>query len=120
MLISTSAMAEWTVVVVAEDGSFTGYADLSSIRKTANGVRMWSLYDDKTPKESSLGKVLSTKNLKEYDCNNERGRTLSLSVFSGNMGTGNVVFNIDITDEWEYIAPGSSGMFVYEAACGKR
>ena len=44
-VVSSSAMAEWTVV--NENKEFIQYADLATIRKLGNKVKMWGLNDYK-------------------------------------------------------------------------
>ena len=55
-LVSTSAMAEWTLVG-ANDLGITTYVDLDTIHKAGNTFKMWSLYDYKI----AGAKVLSMK-----------------------------------------------------------
>ena len=95
MLLSTSAMAEWTLVSI--DSELTAYADLSSIRKTDNGFRMWSLFDLNSEGEFNKKKYLSMRMLFEFDCNNERQRTLSTSIHRGSIASGAI---IDSSRDW--------------------
>jgi hypothetical protein len=121
ILISTSAMAEWKYLasVTTEDKGFYVFADLSSIRKTAYGFRMWVLFDHKKRQVSAGGgKYLSDISLHEFDCKDEKTRILTFTWFSDNMGKGNVVFNNSDTMSWSYITPESIDEYLYKTACG--
>ena len=54
---------------------------------------MWQLYDYKTVQTVAGDSFLSMKRFNEYDCTEERTRTLGYTWFSGNMGNGNVVYS---------------------------
>ena len=108
-LASASAMAEWTDVAGNDEVGATVYADLATIRKAGNKVKMWTMYDYKTAQEISLYKYLSYKSQWEFDCKEEQQRNLYISYFSGNMGNGNPVFSFDDPSKFIPIAPGSVG-----------
>jgi hypothetical protein len=121
ILISTSAMAEWEYLgSTSADNGFNIFTDLSSIRKTANGFRMWALFDYKTRQVSASGdKYLSNISLHEFDCKDEKTRILTFAWYSDNMGKGNVVFsNRDISTSWAYISPRTVDEQLYKTACG--
>ena len=119
IVFSTSAMAEWTVVGGNDDQ--TTYADLSTIRKSGDKVKMWDLLNYKVAKTSAAGKlVLSSVDQDEYDCKEEISRTLTFSFYSKNMGAGEVVHNSgNLHEEPEPILPGSVAATLFKVACGK-
>ncbi len=90
-LIAHTVMADWSLVDENTDGSVTIYTDFGTIQKTENKVKMWSLGDFKTVKEFSGIEFLSSKYQKEYDCKQEQMRMLAFTLFSANMGEGQVV-----------------------------
>ena len=118
-VLSTSVMAEWTVV--GGNDINTTYADLSTIRKSGDKVKMWSLTDYKVVKTSSDGtSYLSTKSLDEYDCKEETYKGLAYNKSSKNMGAGEVVYTSGNThEEPRAIAPRSAGEALFKVACGK-
>ena len=116
--------AEW--VEVSSDNTDTiYYANPTTIRKAGNMVKIWELYDLKTAQKSSEGtSYLSMKMQSEYDCKEERQRTLFISHYSKNMGRGEAVFSFSYTDSninsWTPVSPGSVGEGLWKFACGKK
>jgi hypothetical protein len=122
-VVSNKATAEaWLVLgVVAANGGFTFYADITSIRKNGNTVKMWSLEDFKTAQISTASKpFLSVKLQDEYDCKYKQKRILAFTGFSGNMGNGEVVHSYpeSESDKWLLIRPESVGEVLWKFACG--
>lgn len=118
-LTTTTAMADWTLIISTSDADVVIYADLTTIRKTDNGFRMWELMNFKTVQEQSGQRWLSNKLLREYDCEAEAGRTLSFSQHSKNMGKGDVIYNDRNVTTWNYIAPESLAAYTFKEACDK-
>jgi hypothetical protein len=119
-VFSTGAMAEWTYLTSLEDKTSDNYIDKTTIRKRGNVAKMWELTDFKAPQEAVGGSFLSAKSLKEYDCVEIRLRLLTLTSFSDNMGSGQVIFNYQSDDkDWMDIQPGSIGVTHWKAACKK-
>ena len=118
-LVANTVMAEWSLVDESADGSVTIYADFDTIQKTEDNVKMWSLGDFKAVKEFSGIEFLSSKYQKEYDCKQEQARMLVFTLFSGNMGEGQVVHSNSDPDDWVLVAPGSVAKTLWEIACGK-
>ena len=119
-LFSTSAMAEWTMVGGNDDQ--TTYADLSTIRKSGNKVKMWDLFDYKVVMISKTNgtRRLSSVTFMEYDCKEETARQLAFNYYSKNMGAGEMVYmSRNQHEEPEPITPGTTGETVFKIACGK-
>ena len=120
-IMSSSAMAEWVNVGMSDDGTLTFYTDPSTIRKSGNKVKMWSLLDYKTTQKIDDGKTfMSTRQQNEYDCKEERTRSLYIIAHSGNMARGTVVGRSDDSDKWRPVSPGSGGEDLWKFACGKQ
>jgi hypothetical protein len=84
-------------------------------------VTMWILYDYKTAETAVDNQsYLSTKGKHEYDCDGERGRTLTFTDFSDHMGNGKVVYSDSDIGKWDPIAAGSLGQTLWTFACGKK
>ena len=114
MLATTSAWADWVQFATSDDTVY--YLDPASIRKRGNLRRVWELHDLK--KRDSLGN-LSYRALDEYDCDGERYRTLSLSMHSGPMASGQLLRNNDETSAWQHIPPNTIVEEALRLVCGQ-
>jgi len=121
VLSSGPAYAEWVAV---ENNSLlprlqTVYVDPDTIRLKRDVVTMWSLNDYKTIQTMGSTSYLSYKVQTEYDCAEERIRKLASTFFSGNMGSGVVVYSISNEGKWLLVEPDSLGQSEWEVACDK-
>jgi hypothetical protein len=87
--ISSSAMAEWAVVV--NNDEFVGYIDSASISRADNVVRVSSLINYKTARTEAGKKFVSVKAQHEFNCTDGQVRKLFLSAHSEKMGNGEIV-----------------------------
>ena len=117
-VFSTSVMAEWTRV--SDNDTYTAYADLATIRKSGDRVKMWDLFDYKVVQTSSDGTPrLSAAGQAEYDCKEETSRVLTFDWYSKNMGAGKVVYSSgNIHEEPRPMPPGSTEETLFKLACG--
>ena len=122
LLCSGPAYAEWVAVSVSESlGVHAAYVDRDTIRRTGDLVKMWSLLDFKTLQKTEAGdSLLSLKGQSEYDCTKERARTLAVTLYSGHMGNGDVVFSHSDEENWTPIEPGSVRRILWKVACAKQ
>ena len=119
VMTATAAMAEWTRVDSSDE--FILYVDRATIIRNGHLVKMWGLYDLKTVQTGAAGdSYLSDKAQSEYDCKEEKVRTLALIFFSGQMGNGKVVYSDSDTMKWIPVPPGSFGATLWKIACGKK
>jgi hypothetical protein len=118
LLSSGPAYAEWVLLGTTDEG-MTMYADPDTIRRKGDRVKMWELFDFKTIQTVAGDSFLSNKSQEEYDCAEERHRTLAYMWFSGNMGTGKVVYSNSNEGKWEAIEPESVGQHLWKVACAK-
>src|ERR1700694_761304 len=87
--VSHGAAAEW--VQVGANETNTSYADPATIGKEGAIVKMWDLRDFKTVQARPYGMpYLSQKMRREYDCTEQRARTIELLHYSENMGQGDI------------------------------
>ena len=114
--VSSAAAAEW--IEVDFDGNATFYADLATIRKAGDRVKMWTLIDYKTVRAGNP--YMSIRGQSEFDCKKERMRSLFLSFYSGNMGGGRVVDSDDDPSKWTRVALVPVNNSLWQIACGKR
>jgi len=119
VLSSGPAYAEWVLVSggISDQVKMSVYTDPDTIRRKGDLVKMWHLYDFKT---MMSGSFLSFKAQREYDCTEERSRTLATTYFSGNMGTGKMVGTNSDETKWIPDSPGSVGEGLWNAACIKK
>ena len=118
-VFSTSVLAEWTMVGGGND-AYIGYADLSTIRKSGNKVKMWNLMDLKVVRMVNGTRFLSMTNQFEYDCKEETMRRLALNAYAKNMGQGEPVFTSGaMHEEPQPIPPGTEAEGLFKVACGK-
>ena len=120
-VFSTSVMAEWTRVGGDGDGTTT-YADLSTIRKSDNKVKMWILMDFKVVQifKGNGARFLSMTMQEEYDCKEDTSKLLTANAYLKNMVAGEVVYASGAAHgEPVPVAPGSMGDDKFKVACGK-
>lgn len=117
-LISTSAMAEWTKVGESSlNGGYTAYADVASIQKAGDRVKMWALFDYQTVQKTSGVEYLSERIRREYDCNQKQMRKLAYKFFSWNMEGGDLIRSYNQPQKWVPIQPDSVDEAEWKVAC---
>ena len=117
-VVSSSALGDW--VEVGSNDVSTTYADPATIRRAGNMVQMWHLLDyAKARGIEGIKPYLSVKMQDEYDCKQERARTLSLSLHSGNMGEGEALGSSIDPGNWRPVPPDTLVETLREFACGK-
>ncbi|MFZ5522788.1 MAG: surface-adhesin E family protein [Pseudomonadota bacterium] len=114
---SHSAMAEW--IGLGSRDNYTVYADPATIQKTDNGLTMWWLIDFKTSASGDSEPHMSMKTLSEFDCKEERLRTLSSSWHSEHMAEGKVVSSNSDIDIWVSGGTSPVNKVLWEFACRK-
>jgi hypothetical protein len=120
VLSSGPAYAEWVKVSASDETGKTVYVDPATIRRNSNLVKMWQFYDYKTVQTVGGNRFLTAKEQWEFDCAEERSRVVARKEFSGNMGSGTMVFTNSEVGKWIPVIPGSMGQTVWEVACGKK
>jgi hypothetical protein len=91
-LSSAPAYGEWVEVSVNVEAGETVYVDPDTIRRRGDIAEMSVLYDNKTAQPAVGHAYLSKKVQNEYNCKEAMKRMLSVTEFSGHMGSGNVVY----------------------------
>ena len=119
LLSSGPAYAEWVSIDTNNQRGRTVYTDPDTIRLKGDVVTMWSLHDYKTRQTIGSISYLSYKVQTEYDCAEERIRKLASTFFSGNIGSGDVVYSVSKEGKWQRLEPGSLGQSEWEVACDK-
>ena len=119
VLNSGAADAAWVKVSDHDEAGKTVYVDPATIRHNSNLVRMWQFYDYTTVQTVGGIRFLSNKEEWEFDCVEERSRSLGLKEFSGNMGSGTVVYTNSQVGKWLPVVPGRIEHTVWKFACRK-
>jgi surface-adhesin protein E len=120
LLSSGPAYAEWVEVGGKVEEGLTVYVEFDTISRSGDVVKMWELWDFKTTRTDPKPPHMSVKSQREIDCIKKRGRLLAMTAFSGNMGSGKVVYSVsDFKDQEIQVEPGSVADSVVKVACGK-
>ena len=118
VLSSGPAYGEWVKVDTIEIPKATVYADLSTMPREGNLVKMWALFDYKTELGMHGGPgALSSKNQYEYECAEKRQRLLASMWFSGHMASGETVHQFAGPRRWQPVLPEGPGHSLWSAAC---
>jgi hypothetical protein len=120
VVTSGPAYAEWVKVSDTDETGKTVYVDPATIRRNSNLVKMWQFYDYKTVQTVGGNRFLTAKEQWEFDCAEGRSRVVARKEFSGNMGSGTMVFTNSEVGKWTPVIPGNVGQAVWEVACGKK
>jgi len=96
------------------------YVNPDTIRRNGNLVKLWALFEFKTIHNRGAGPFLSSKVQFEYDCLDERSRTLYMSFYSGHMGSGKVVYSNSADEKWKPVVPETKDQRLWNVACGKK
>jgi hypothetical protein len=117
---SSIAFAQANWVVVSDTDHMIYHIDTQSIKKSGQFAKVWSLIEYKTPKQNGYFLAKSVLSLEEYDCKEDRIRTLSQTQYTGSMGQGDK-YSIDLSNEkWGYIAPNTISDSIEKFVCKKK
>ena len=121
LLSSGPAHAEWVEVGGKVEEGLTLYVELDTLSRSGDVVKMWELWDFKTSRTETKPPHMSVKSQREFDCIKKRGQLLALTAFSGNMGSGEVVYSSsDFKDQEIPVEPGSVAEIVWKLVCSKK
>jgi len=117
--VSASALAEvW--IEISRNDDYLAYADPSSVRRDGDRVKMWSMFDYKTPQPGIPGKTfLSTRRHFEYDCKQARARALAVSSHAAREGKGDALASASVKYDWRAVVPESADDYLLKFACKK-
>jgi len=119
VLGSRPVYAGWELTSGDDETGLTVYVDPDTILRKGSLVKMWQLYDYKTVQTVAGDSLLSFKRYNEYDCAEARTRMLAYTWFSGNMGSGHVVYSTPDEQQWEPVVQGSINRALWRVACRK-
>ena len=118
LLIWVPAFADWLPAYELPQLATTIFVDPQTILKEGDHVKISVLYDSKTAQFGRGGPLHSTQARSEFDCSQVRSRVLALTDFSGNEGSGKVVYSNSAEQKWEPVVPGSVSQTLWKVACG--
>lgn len=107
---------------VLGDETQTVYASSSPLEKNGGRVAILSMIDLKKAATLSDGKeFLSWETQYDFDCKKRQSRIVAASMYSGNMGQGEVTSSVVYeSPDWKAIPTGSNGELLWKFACGKK
>lgn len=114
----TETKAGW--VYVGDDETVTAYSAPATRRKAGNKVTMWDLADFKMVQELfGLGgkSYMSVRQQNEYNCKENKSRSLHSTAHSGNMGEGEIIGRLNKPGDWESVPPNSRIELLWKFAC---
>lgn len=115
------AYAEWVLVDKDDQRERIVYIDPDTIRRNGDVVELWALLDFQTIQTAPSPPYLSVKAQREIDCAKERIRLLAMTAFSGNMGSGEVVYRYsDSNDQGISVEPDSVAESLLYFVCDEK
>ena len=116
---SSASQAAWVEIGANETGTF--YVDPPTTQRTGDIVKMWYLVDFKRSQiDTNTKSFLSSKDQSEYDCKQERTRTLYYNNYSEKMGNGKIIFTLKDPLQWRPTGSGTIAADLLKIACGKK
>jgi hypothetical protein len=115
LLMSGAAWAGWKSV--GEDNAAVVYADPTTIVRSGNTAKLWSLLDYKDFQRMVEVGYFSQKTLVEYDCAERRARGLSLTLHAEHMGEGKVIYEDASPREWSSLPSEPIAEALWTMAC---
>jgi hypothetical protein len=114
----TSVFAEWEFVDGNEQADV--YVDPETVTRNGERVSVWVMDDLRTAQIRGFRKYLSSRAQEEHDCIKERFRLLALEYFSGNMGSGEALYQTSGESDWTPIPRGTLAQSVWKFVCRRR
>lgn len=120
LLVSSGpAYADWMSLGTSDSGT-TVYADLATLHREGDLVKMLVLFDFKTTQTKADVSFLSAKAQMEYDCAEQRYEGLAVTYFSGNMGNGQLLDRSSGKGKRLRVSPDSLDQALWKLACDKK
>lgn len=117
--ISNNAYADWSLLEDPAKSPFSIYIENDSIKKTGlTSAKAWFLLDFKKPEKIRKGSYLSSKELIEFDCKDDKTRLLASIRYSQKMGAGKSIDNFDGANaDWSFAAPDTISADLLKLVC---
>lgn len=116
MLAMAPASAGWELTSMTTAGDSI-YLDPTTIRRNGTIRRVWALTNlkQRDPQDGEM----SRRSLVEYDCKEERTRTIQQTLHAEQNALGNVIRTSNLPGAWEFIAPGTIGDTALKFVCSR-
>ena len=111
-LACTASHAMW--VTVTRNEVATVYIDSSAITKIGQNRRVWVVYDLSTPDKTGQQSV---KSYIDYDCADNKYKTLSATSHPSKMGNGPAIKALPVAEGWKPISQDSMSRQLFAFAC---
>lgn len=116
MLFCSTAQADWQKL--GENDAETAYVG-NIEQHDPHKVRMWGLFDLKTPGTFGDLTYSSMKIQREYLCKEKTSRVIFMAAFAGKMASGEVIYSNNMHYKWLPIQPDSAEEALWNVACKK-
>ena len=110
----TSVFSEWIPVYATDSGTFN--VDYDTLRKDGSTRKVWILLNYR---QQQIDNGMSRRIRSEYDCKEERYRTLSFSVHSESMANGELIYNTSSVSPWQDVPPDTAVASIMKKVCVK-
>ncbi len=118
LIANTNSFAEWRQE--GENSQIIVYSNTEGIVKLNDTIRIWYLFDYKTPIISPIKfPYSSSREFIEFNCRLNTVQKLSFTWFEENMGQGGVLRNYDKASELRNVAPETFDSWLIKNACRK-
>ena len=121
LFVTFNALAvDWQSMGLMDLGVF--YIDRDTISSPESGNKhirqVWSMLDYREPQKNALGKTYrSSRSLIEIDCENNKTKTVSLSLHAGPRLSGEVLTSEGVIGPWQNIPPDTPLVHIKKAIC---
>lgn len=115
--ISTTAMAEWTLVQTGDSGNM--YIDFDSLQKNGDFVTVVTLNDYNEPQQKE---ELSAQFRELHDCRNKKFKALSVNYYSSPLAQGDLITTVTLNEAetpWSDVVKYSIGELKANIICSR-
>lgn len=117
-MFSMDISADWLSLGDDAASEYTIYYDQQSIQIEGNKVIVWFLLDYKRIQKSGELSIIAKE---EFACKDRNAKTLFVTVYSKNMGSGELIGSQDhMQNDILKVIPGTVIGAKYKVACGKQ
>lgn len=116
ILFCSAARADWQKI--GENDAETAYVNSIEPHGT-HLVRMWGLFDLKTPGAFGDLTYSSMKIRREYRCKDKASRVIFMAAYAGKMAAGEMIYSNNMHYKWMAIQPDSAEEALWNVACKK-
>lgn len=111
--------AEWVLYNSSIDGDAQFFYDPTTV-KGGNIKKAWTKTELKKPLKGPQGNAFSLRTYDEFDCVNERMRTLSFEAFSERNFAGQTLYRSSEPTRWDYVPPQTIQKTLFDNVCGTK